>query len=92
MVRNLLGGFRQFSFVDVSVMDQQAIANNSELENNVYFAIIWLGLLHSSVVFHTLSVKRGLPPQGTSGENHERLQNIDPAEKEERLGKKAPAG
>lgn len=43
MVRNVLCGFRQFSFVNVSAMDQQMVANNSELENNVYSAIIWLG-------------------------------------------------
>lgn len=91
MVRNVLCGFRQFSFANVSATDQQMVANNSELENNVYSAIIWLGLLYPSIVSHTLSVKRGLPPQGTSGENQERLQNKDPAEKEERRGHKDPA-
>lgn len=91
MVRNILCGFRQFSFVNVSVMDQRVVPNSSELENNVYSAIVWLGLLYSPIVSHTLSVKRGLSPQGTSGENQERLQNKDPAEKEERLGHKDPA-
>lgn len=50
MVRNILCDFNQFSFVNISIMGQQVVANNSELEKNVYSTIIWLSILHLSVV------------------------------------------
>lgn len=78
MVRNILCSFHQFSFVNASVMDQQVVANNSELENNVYSAIIWLGPLHSSIVFlHTVSQER--PASTRDLRRKTRLQNKDPA-------------